>query len=82
MTKLSDWKLLQSLQASKRRGIIIGICIAVLIIAAIAVIIALKICWLRNHACFCCDMDDDDYCYDSDSLDENGCAYTSEKDFV
>jgi flagellar basal body-associated protein FliL len=81
MTKLSGWNLMQSLQASKRRGIIIGIIITILVIVALVAIIATKIYLFKKLGCFCCDCDDD-YYFDSDDLDENGCAYTSEKDFV
>jgi len=86
MTSLNEWKIAQSLRDSGRRGIIIGICIAVLVIIAIATVVVLKICWLKKNGCFCCNCDCDDYgdeyYVDSDELDENGCAYTSEKDFV
>jgi len=70
------------LDARSKRGIIIGICIAVLIIAAIVLAIV-KINWIKKTfglGC-CCDDFDDDYFLDDD-LDENGCVYTSEKDFI
>ena len=89
MTSLNEWKMAQSLRESGRRGIIIGVCVTLLIVIAIATVIALKICWLKKHGFCCCDCDCDeyddyggDYYVDSDELDENGCAYTSEKDFV
>jgi hypothetical protein len=86
MTNFNEWKLAQKLQASGTRGMIIGICIAVLIIAAI-VIAVVKICMLKRNYCCDCEMDefDEDYYLDPDEIediDENGCAYTSEKDFV
>lgn len=81
MTKLREWKLAQKLQGSGRCGILFGMCIAALIIFVVILAIV-KISWLKRHCC--CNMDEfDDDCYlDANDLDENGCAYTSEKDFV
>ena len=79
MRKISEWKLAEKLQASNRRGVIIGICIAVLIIVAVVVVVA-KINWLKKTF-GCCDCDDfDEYHLDDDDLDESG--YANDKDFV
>lgn len=81
MAKLRDWKMAQKIQASGKRGMIIGMCVAVLIIVVVVIAI-IKIDWLKSFFkrddC-CCDFDDDFY-LDADEMDENGCAYTSEKD--
>lgn len=82
MTKLKEWRLAQKIQASGRRGVIVGICIAVLILVLVVVVIV-KYQWLkrllgRDYI----DEFDDEYYLDDDDLDENGCAYTSEKDFA
>lgn len=79
MTKLKEWKLAQKIEASGRRGIIIGMCVAVLIIAAVIIAIV-KIQWIKRNFCACDINDfDDDYYLDDD---EDGCMYTSETDFV
>ncbi|MCL2577738.1 MAG: hypothetical protein FWE27_06785 [Defluviitaleaceae bacterium] len=80
---MNNWRLAQKMQASSRRGMIVGMCVAILIIVAV-IIAVIKINWLKK--CFGCscglDEFDDDYYLDADDIDENGCAYTSEKDFV
>jgi hypothetical protein len=83
MTRLSEWNMAQRIQASGRRGIIIGICIALLVIAAV-VITVIKINWLKKTFGNCCDCGDfdDDFYIDEDDIDEDGCCYTSEKNFV
>jgi len=79
MSKLSEWKLAQKIQASGRRGVVVGLIIAGLIILAVILTIV-KIRLLKKHfGCFHCDMDDMD---DTIDCDEDGCCYTSEKDFV
>jgi hypothetical protein len=53
-------------------------------VVLLAVLTVLKVRWLKeNFSCLECDMDelDDDFMDDED-CDENGCCYTSEKDFV
>ncbi|MCL2048960.1 MAG: hypothetical protein FWG87_09555 [Defluviitaleaceae bacterium] len=83
MTHLNEWKLAESLKESGRRDVVVGLCIAVLLITTLAVFLAIKIDWLKQRGFFCdCDGYDDDYYMDTDELDENGCAYTSERDFV
>jgi len=76
-------KMTQMLDASNRRGIIIGVCVTVAIILAVALAIV-KIKWLKKTFCCGCELDDfdDEYYLDEDDLDENGCAYTGDKDFV
>ena len=83
MSRLSEWKVAQKIQSSGKRGMVIGMCVAVLIIAVV-IIAVVKINWLKslfNGGC-CCDddYDDDDFFIDLDEMDENGCAYTSEND--
>ncbi|MCL2223487.1 MAG: hypothetical protein FWB96_00805 [Defluviitaleaceae bacterium] len=81
---MDNWRLAQNLEASGRRGVIVGVCIAVLIIFAVIALVVVKLCLLKKLCgCDCClDEFEDDYYLDSDDPDENGCAYTSEKDFV
>ena len=77
MSRLSEWKLAQKIQASGRKGIIIGLAVAALICLLVAVCV-IKCKWLRKYfGCF----------GGSDMLDANDggdddCCYTSEKDFV
>jgi len=82
MSKVNEWKLAQKIQASGQRGVIIGIVIAILFITAVVLAI-LKIHWLKKtFGCLHCDLDElgDDF-VDVD-CDDDGCCYTSEKDFV
>ncbi|MCL2199587.1 MAG: hypothetical protein FWB80_11750 [Defluviitaleaceae bacterium] len=85
MSKLTEWNIAQKIQASGRRGMIVGIVIGVLVIIAIALVVV-KICMLKRNYCCECDMEDDfdeDFYIDGDDeIDENGCVYTSEKDFA
>ena len=73
MSKLSQWKLAERIQASGRKGIIMGLAIAALICLLVAVAI-IKCRWLKKHF----------GCCGGDLLDvgEDDCCYTSEKDFV
>jgi len=70
---------------SEKRGLIIGVAIGVLI-CLIAVAAIIKFCWLKKKfECLHYDLDDLDCEFDHDedcNCDENGCSYTSEKDFV
>ena len=86
MSKISDWKLAQKLQASNKRGLILGLTIGI-VVCLIVVAIVVKICWLKKKFdCLHYDLDDLDGEFDDlDGLcdcDESGCSYTSEKDFV
>ena len=79
MQKLSDWKLARKIQNSSRRGVILGLTIAAVVCLITAGII-IKLRWLRKnfgHMHY----NLDDFGDDCD-CDENGCAITSEKDFV
>ena len=85
MLRISECKLAQKLQASNNRGLIIGVSIGILI-CLVAVAIIVKCCCLKKKFdCLHYDLDDldeefeDDCCED---CDENGCSYTSDKDFV
>ncbi|MCL1884187.1 MAG: hypothetical protein FWF81_10625 [Defluviitaleaceae bacterium] len=79
MKNLSPWKISEQLQASGRRGVIIGICVTLAIIVAIILTI-MKIRWLKKHfGCCGCDDFDDDFYIDEDDIAEEG--YASEKDF-
>ena len=76
MSKLAEWKLAQKIQASGRKGIIIGLAVAALICLLVAVCI-IKCRWLKHYF----------GCWGNDLLDvndggEDDCCYTSEKDFV
>jgi len=80
---LPDWKLAQKLQESKYKGVIIGLAIAALVIT-ITVLIIVKIRLMKkSFDCLHCDLDElgEDF-VDGEGCDENGCCYTSEKDFV
>ncbi|MCL1842664.1 MAG: hypothetical protein FWF79_02515 [Defluviitaleaceae bacterium] len=81
--KISEWKLAQKIQASGRRGVIIGLLIALAIIAAVVITI-IKVNWIKKNFGCGCDMGefDEDYYLDADDLDEHGCAYAGEKDFA
>ena len=82
MSKLSEWKLAQKIQASGTRGVIIGLAVAALVCLIVAVVI-IKGRWIK-----CCLRKHFSYFGGSDLLDindggeEEGCCYTSEKDFV
>jgi len=82
MDRLTEWKLAEKLNASNRKGIILGLTIAAVVVLVVAAVI-IKIRWVKNHCCMGCDHDDfgDDF-LDEEDMDENGCCYTSEKDFV
>ena len=80
MSKLSEWKLAQRMQEANRRDLLIVLGIVVAIIA-ITILVIVKVKALKGGlGCEDCDFDDFDD-IDGD-VDENGCAYTSEKDFV
>ena len=82
MSKLNEWKLAQTIQASGRRGMIIGILVAVLFIVAVVIAVLKVRCLKKSFGCLHCDLDElgDDF-VDVD-CDDDGCYYTSEKDFV
>ena len=84
MCKISEWKLAKKLQASNKRGLIVGLTIG-LLLCLVAVGVIIKICRLKkNYECLHYDFDDMDGDLEDESCacDENGCSYTSEKDFV
>jgi len=84
MCKISEWKLAKKLQASNKRGLIIGLSIGILVCLIVAGAI-IKICWLKKKfECLHYNLDDLDGELDDDDCecDENGCSYTSERDFV
>ena len=82
MSKLSEWKLAQKIQASGTRGIIIGLAVAALVCLVVAVVI-IKSRWIRN-----CMRNHfgrfgkGDLLDLNDGGDDEGCCYTSDKDFV
>jgi len=89
MRKISDFGLAQKLMNSKKRGLIIGIAIGVFV-CLIAIAAVIKFVWLKKKfECLHYDLDglDDMECEFADldgecDCDENGCSYTSDKDFV
>lgn len=83
MSKISDWKLAQKLQASNKRGLIVGITIGV-IVCLVVIGAIVKFLWLKKKFdCLHYDLDDMDDDFEEDcDCDENGCSYTSDKDFV
>lgn len=83
MCKVSEWKLAQKLQASNKRGLIVGVTIGV-VVCLVVIGVLLKCCWLKKKFdCLHYDLDDLDDEFECDEdCDENGCSYTSDKDFV
>jgi hypothetical protein len=81
MSKLSEWKMAQKLNASGKRGMIIGMCVAIIIIVAVIIAIV-KIKWVKKNLGYDMGEFDEDYYLDEDDIDENGCCYTDEKDFA
>jgi len=82
MRRLCDLKLAQKLQASNKKGLLIGLSIGVLV-ALIAVCIYKCCCMKKKFECMHYDLDDfEDMDEDICDCDENGCNYTSDKDFV
>ena len=87
MRKISDCRLAQKLKASKHRGLILGLGIGILVVLVVVGAIV-KICWLKKKFEYLhYDLDDLDCEFDETGecdcgCDENGCSYTSEKDFV
>jgi len=89
MCKISEWKLAKKLQASNKQGLIIGISIGVLVCLVIVAVIV-KFFWLKKKFDYLHydldDLDDLDGEFEDENdlcdCDENGCSYTSDKDFV
>ena len=85
MRKICDCKLAQKLMQSEHRGLIIGLAIGI-IVCLFVVGTIVKIYWLKKKFdCLHYDLDDLDCEFDEVDdcdCDENGCSYTSEKDFV
>ncbi|MCL2377894.1 MAG: hypothetical protein FWC77_02095 [Defluviitaleaceae bacterium] len=85
MRKISEFGLAQKLMKSKKRGLIIGVGAGILICLVVVAAIV-KFCWLKKKfECLHYDLDDMDCEFDDeDDCDcgDNGCSYTSEKDFV
>ena len=82
MHKISTWKLAQKLQASNRCGLIVGITIGIVVCLVIAAIVIKCCCNKKKYDCMHYDLDDFDCDLDEVACDENGCSYTSDKDFV
>ena len=83
MRKISEWKLAQKMQASNKKGLIVGLTIGIVVCLIVAGIL-IKMCWLKKKfECLHYDLDDLDGEFDElCDCDESGCSYTSEKDFV
>ena len=85
MRKISDFKLAKKIKSSKHRGLMIGLAIGIIVCLVIAGAV-IKICWLKKKfGCLHYDLDDIDVEFDESDdcdCDDNGCSYTSEKDFV
>ena len=82
MSKISNWKLAKKLQASNKRGLIVGLTIGIIVCLMIAGAIV-KLCWLKKKfECLHYDLDDMDGEFDDCDCDESGCSYTSDRDFV
>jgi len=80
MSRLKEWKIAKKVAASGKRGIVVGILIAVFVLALVAVAI-IKFSWIKKTF-FCNSLDDLDDYYLDDDMDDDGLAYTSDKDFV
>ena len=83
---LPEWKLASNLQLSKTQGVIFGILIVLSVIGLIALGVW-KVCLIKKYfGGLQCDVDvidDTDLVIElGEDLDENGCRYTSDKDFV
>jgi len=84
---MKNWRYVNKLRASGKRGVIVGLAIAGVICLLVA-IICFKYKWIKEKLeslhyefeDFCCD----DCCESEEdcNCDENGCAYTSDSDFV
>ena len=79
MSKLDNWRLKQKLQATGKKGVILGLVIAALVILIIAVILIKARCFKKkmDHLHYDFDELSDDF---DDDCDE--CALANEKDFV
>jgi len=84
MKNLCNFKLAEKLQASNKKGLIVGLSIGVLV--ALVMLCVLKCCRNKKMEFLHYDLDeldDLDDLHDEDcDCDENGCNYTSDKDFV
>jgi hypothetical protein len=84
--QLPGWKV-DLLLDTKKRGIILGVSIALLVVLVTA-IAALKIYWLKKYyASLKCDvevLDAEEFNFEATDVvnerDENGCTYTNESD--
>lgn len=86
MSKLQEWSIADKINASGKRGVIIGLAIATFVVL-IVVLVSLKMYWAKKQAHCCCDMDDiDDYYLDEDDLDdlddEDGIGVAGDSDFA
>ena len=82
MYKLSSCKLAQKLQASNKQGMIIGISIGIIVCLVVVGLIIKCCCLKKKHDCMYYDLEDFDCDLDEVACNENGCSYTSDKDFV
>ena len=83
MRRISEWKLAQKLQAHKKAGLVCGVAVGV-VLCLVIIAAVVKVFWLKKKfSCVDYDMD----VFESDfeepcDCDDNGCSFTSEKDFV
>jgi len=78
MSKLSEWKIAKKIEASGKKGIVIGLAIAAVILLVVVAIVV-KTRWIKKQfGCLHCDVDElnDEFC------DDEECCYGTEKDFV
>jgi len=86
MKKFCNFKLAERLQASNKKGLGLIVGLSIGVIVALIVVCVLKCCMKKKMEFLHYDLDeldeldelDDDIC----DCDENGCNYTSDKDFV
>ena len=74
MNKLAEWKLAQKIQASGRKGVVVGLSIAALICLVVAAVILKARLLNKGLGCFLGETPEGEA--------EEGCCYTNEKDFV
>ena len=82
MNKITEWALAEKLQASNKKGIILGICIAFGVILIVSAVI-LKVYLIKKHFGCCREIDFFEDDFDGCCCQDQDCdCLASEKDFV
>jgi len=84
MYRITECKLAQKLKASENRGLIIGVAIGLLVCLCIIGAVVKLCCLKKKFSNLECELDEFDADFEDEDCDcdENGCTYTSERDFV